>query len=259
MTVILPHLDTDVVRVCNCACRGCNHLSPMVTVKEAPHVRPDALGHDLKRLAEVAHTKAWAALGGEPTIHPDLVELLHIARDTGIADEIEVWTNGTLLKRMKPAFWDALDRLVLSAYPGKMDDEAVAWVEQMCVDTDTDFVIKDARHNSYFTSLMLKRPVDEAGARARHAQCWYRTYTRNVNNGYFYKCCTSPWLSTLMLGLPAGHDGLSLDGITEEALRDFLDTSEPLASCSICLGHNGPHRDWVEVRGREAWVEASAI
>lgn len=259
MTVMLPHLDTDVVRVCNCACRGCNHLSPMVTVKDNPHVRPEDLGYDLERLAKVAHSKAWAALGGEPTIHPDLVELLIIADASGIADEIEVWTNGTLLRRMRPDFWDAVDRLVLSAYPGKIEDDDIYWISNMCGQTDTDFALKDARSNSYFTSLMLKTPVDAVGARRRHAECWYRTYTHNVNRGYFYKCCTSPWLSTLMLGLDQGHDGLALDGITEDGLRAFLGAEEPLASCSICLGHNGPTRPWIEVRGRKAWVSESGV
>lgn len=259
MTVFLPHLETNLTLRCQLRCRGCNHFVGLGAHKSLPDITPEALAHDLERLGRVAHSKAWAAIGGEPLLHPDLVELLGVATMSEIADEIEVWTNGLLVRKQLPEFWMRIDKLVLSAYPGKMTDADVAWMRAACEETETAFELKDARTDSYFTALLYRQPKDKAGTRAQHAQCWFRTYTHVVDGGRFYKCCTSPFIAPLVLGLDVGHDGLPLDGITEESLRAFLTTDEPLAGCTVCGAHNGPRQPWLEVKGPEAWLEASRI
>jgi organic radical activating enzyme len=259
MTVFLPHLETNLTLRCQLRCKNCNHFVGLDAHKSLPDVTPDGLAHDLERLANVAHTQAWGALGGEPTLHPDLVELLHIVRASGIADSIEVWTNGLTAHHLPMAFWEALDVFQLSAYPGKITDDDVKWMATKCADTGVEFRLKDQRNAPYFTALLGRKPKSAEAAKAKYEECWFRTFTRVVDNGYFYQCCTSPFIAPLIMGLEVGHDGLSLDGITEESLLAFLSAEEPLAGCTFCLAHNGPHQPWMEVKGPEAWLEASRI
>jgi len=259
VTVFLPHLETNLTLRCQLRCRSCNHFVGLDAHKSLPDVTPESLAHDLERLGSVAHSKAWAAIGGEPLLHPDLLELLGVACASRIADEIEIWTNGLLVRKQPPGFWMRIDKLVLSAYPGKMSNADVAWIRAACEETETAFELKDARMDSYFTALLYREPKDAAGARAQHAQCWFRTYTHVVDGGRFYACCTSPFIAPLVLGMEQGHDGLDLEGITEESLRAFLTADEPLAGCTVCGAHNGPRQSWIEVKGPEAWLEASRI
>lgn len=90
---------------CNAACRFCfNRGIPLMA-----DVRPA----DFRRIASVAASQGIGhidMLGGEPTLHPDLPELIRIVRDHGLRTTIS--SNGTRVELLE-ALSDKFDRSTL--------------------------------------------------------------------------------------------------------------------------------------------------
>lgn len=247
--ITLSHLETNVTTACQNACVSCNHFIP---IQRGGYVSPEQVKRDLTAFAKVAHTPRYALIGGEPLLHKKLLEIADIARASGIADELEVWTNGIKLAAQGDEFWQAFDRVVLTVYPNHpLDMDAI---KRAADKNKTELEVKDGPR--YFTRLLDRDMAHELQAARRYQACWYRTFTHVLDNGYFYRCCTSPYIPKLLLGLPEGTDGLAVKGITEEKLRAFLSESGPMKSCYRCAGHNAEHINWREER--KNWLEESA-
>ena len=100
---------------CNLRCAGCSHMSPFIRPRLAVE---DELERDLGRLATAMFAAEIRILGGEPLLNPRIVPILKAARKSGIAGRVTLTTNGVLLHTMSKEFWDNVDLLRISLYPG---------------------------------------------------------------------------------------------------------------------------------------------
>ena len=89
--------ELNVVHHCNLSCRSCSHLSDRMNKY---FVDPDQVLNDFSILAEYCHPQHIRLCGGEPLLHPHLLDVVDAVRDSGISECIRVVTNGTLLHRM---------------------------------------------------------------------------------------------------------------------------------------------------------------
>lgn len=56
-----------------------------------------------------------------------------------------------------------------------------------------------------------------------------------------------------------GHDGIRVEGLTEEELKAYLRRKEPLDSCYTCAGRDTAKPiTWREEKDPSAWMKASA-
>jgi hypothetical protein len=255
----IPHLETDITQACNLSCVGCNHLVPLWRQHGPWQTNRIQLETDLRRLAPVVHADRWGALGGEPTLHRDLSALLQIAQDSGIADAIEVWTNGAFLKRMGPEFWRHTDILVLSIYPGQHTANSLDWIRSKCDDTGTRLEVKDEVGRPNFRTLLEPTPTDPEATAAKFKQCFFRRFSRVANFGHFFTCCCAPHMPLLLRGEKFGTDGIPItEGITEADVRAYLERSEPLGSCASCAGREtAVPLAWHQERDPLRWIAAS--
>lgn len=259
--IIIPHLETDITQACQLSCVACNHHVPVWRkTKGGPWAaEPEQVRKDLFHLASFLHADRWGALGGEPLLHSKLIDILKIARDSGIADKTEVWTNGLLLPRQSDEFWRSFDVLVLSIYPGKHTDESLDWIIQKCHDTGRELVIKDERRTPNFRTLLEPEPTGEYQTQLKFNGCFFRHFSRVANYGYFFTCCCAPHMPMLLHGAPFGTDGVKIEGLTEEGLLAYLSRSEPLSVCKSCAGRDtAVDIVWREEKDPDAWVKASA-
>jgi hypothetical protein len=160
---------------------------------------------------------------------------------------------------MKPEFWQAFDVLVVSAYPGKLTDADIAWIRAKAADEGVQFELKDERKYPNFSQLLTTKTAP-AQAAQRFDACWFKTFSRVLDRGYFYRCCTSPYIPRLLLDRPDGTDGLKVEGVTEAKVREFLTQKETPESCSVCAGRNTAEAvaiPWSEIRDAKAWLTAS--
>jgi organic radical activating enzyme len=261
--LIIPHLETNVTVACQLSCVSCNHFVAIQRGKPARLAKPEQLEADLGHLVKAGlQTQAWGALGGEPLTHPALPELLSAVRRSGITKVIEVWTNGIALRRQKDSFWSAeMDRLVVSVYPHTTTGEDLDWIAAQCAERNIKLVVKDERHVPNFEQLLEPTPTGPNITKAKYDACFFRQFSRVIDNGYLYRCCTSPFIPRLLMGLPEETDGLKVEGTTESAIRAFLGDSRPARSCERCVGLNPGERrrtQWREVKDPEQWELASS-
>jgi hypothetical protein len=82
----VPHAVLDILRGCNIRCRDCYNLQP-------DHVKPLAeIDAQLDALTRLRRLQSVSIVGGEPTLHPDLVEIVRRVRRRGLF--VELFTNG---------------------------------------------------------------------------------------------------------------------------------------------------------------------
>ena len=107
-------LEAHIVDHCNLACAECCSLSPLLPAWLA---EPESIGQDLRRAAKVLSPGIFKLVGGEPLLHPRLIDIIRCVRDANIAPVISITTNGLKLGEMPGDFWKQIDALTISRYP----------------------------------------------------------------------------------------------------------------------------------------------
>lgn len=230
---------------CNLACRGCSHLAPSLPRWFAD---VDAVRRDLTTLATAYHATALVLLGGEPLLHPRLLDLIAAVQASGVCDAIAVATNGVLLWRMPEAFWRAVDAVEVSAYPGaEMPAERMLHCSTQAQRHGTHLAVKYyARFREQVAPLgtadrrLVERIYDTCEAAHIARIHW-------VADGRFYKC---PQAYALPKGLDGDGASAAADGVPisdspdlAERLLAYLQSPEPLRACGRCLGSAGRRFD----------------
>ncbi len=137
----LPYIETHLTDHCILNCAGCGHFSPILK----PYFIEFAdFNKDLRRLKELfSSINIIRLLGGEPLLHPQIIELLIEARRFFTASNIFVVTNGILLKNQKQSFWKCLKdnkiRLSVTLYRKTFELEKV--IISRCNENDIEYEI----------------------------------------------------------------------------------------------------------------------
>lgn len=212
---------------------------------------PEMLAEDLARLKTVVSFSRIQMVGGEPTLHKKLPELMRVARASGIAREVMVITNGHILPRMPDEFWMELDTLQLSIYP-RLSPDIPAFAKAKCAEFNKVFY---STTYTQFHQQLRKEPNDGAHFRS----CHWKSDCYSVHAGAFYLCPQSIFFPKAIMGLANGVDGLPLDGITDEKFTAFLNRTEPLNACRVCCANEMKSKPWAEAKTRDEWVKESTI
>jgi hypothetical protein len=211
---------------------------------------PETLARDLERLKPFLSVQQFFALGGEPLLHPKIVEILDVARASGIAREIGVLTNGSLLDRMPEEFWTKIDILRISVYP-KLDPKLLDLARG-----------RSERHKFYLgldgiTVFWKQFQVNPGGK--TFFNCPWKGSCWTVHEGHFYLCPQSAFWTDKFLNLPQAINGLPLDeNLTEEKLLDYANRKVPFAACSICNSY-AVQVPWKESHNLEEWIKESTL
>lgn len=249
-------IEYNLTEHCNYGCSQCNHMSPYMRRKMSSL---ETFKRDLKALAEVMRVVRFRFVGGEPLLHPQLLDHVEAVRSCGIAEEIQVFTNGALLDRISEEVFAAIDTLTVSWYPdARCDraklDRAVAACER--VGTRVGVIpIKEFRA----TQLTVRNDdpglVDDLFRTCEVAHSWY---CQTFYEGRFYLCSrpifTGPFLGRLGAEAP---DFTQLDGVPlhqpnlKERLLAQLSSRRPLAACGYCLGSVGRAEAWRQLDAGE--------
>ncbi|MGC0418101.1 radical SAM protein [Embleya sp. AB8] len=251
--------EINVALHCNLRCRSCSHLSPVLPAWFAD---PARIARDLTELARVYSCSHIKILGGEPLLHPDLVEIVAAVRASGITDRVTVCTNGLLLPTVDVALWAALDEIEISVYPGAApgDEELTLFRRR----ADEHAVRLDVKLVPTFRESYSERGAQDPELTTRiYRTCEivhvWRCHT--VHEGVFYRCPQSyflhrpgfPGADTESEGLPIGSDP-----DFGARLFEHLTASRGPAACRWCLGTVGRRRPHTQL-GRARWRAAQDL
>lgn len=85
----VPHALVDITRRCSISCRSCYNT---VDGTDKPL---DDVKAEIRQLAAMRRLNSISIVGGEPTLHPDLPEIIRFIRSLGL--HAELFTNGLFL------------------------------------------------------------------------------------------------------------------------------------------------------------------
>jgi len=109
---------------CNLNCKCCTAFSPIATPS---FLDIGIFQKDIARLATLTSNKleSFIVTGGEPLLHPRLIEIFTIAHAFFPDTKLGFMTNGTLLTQMPDSFWEKCHHLKIniniSRYPINLD------------------------------------------------------------------------------------------------------------------------------------------
>ncbi len=143
---------------CNLNCAGCARFAPL-----APPTFCDLekLEKALQRMTSIRlFVRHIDLMGGEPLLHPNVIEAFRIVRQRFPGKLIRLVTNGLLLPKMPPAFFDACikyDILVsFTVYPIAFDYEQL---KELCKEKGIRWGVEhDKRLPSWRTFLLDESP-----------------------------------------------------------------------------------------------------
>lgn len=101
------HIEYSVTDACNRNCVACSHLAPLAK-------RPNFVSiEEFARVTGILHKclpdiHTFWLTGGEPTLHPEFIRLLGIAREIYPEAYIGIYSNGTTLNKHESdeLFWE---------------------------------------------------------------------------------------------------------------------------------------------------------
>lgn len=255
--IVSEALEISVTEHCNLSCRSCSHLSPVFKKK---NVEPEQVEADLSLLARHYKAAHVRLVGGEPLLHPRLLDVVAAIRRSGVTERIRVISNGSLPHRMTPKFWAALDEVHISIYPGKEPSQTTLDVlQKQATKSGKCLVIK---RFDKFRETYAERGTEDSVLIARifnSCQIAHTWRCHTVAHGYFFLCPQSVFVPMLLHGFddrthPSDGLKISTDPLFGRELLEFLERDEPLTACASCLGSVGRIFKHEEV-SRSDWRE----
>jgi len=241
-TVSIRALIFDAVSHCNLRCYGCDHFCAF-----APRgfASVESLRPDLALLSRYAHVGRFKIVGGEPLLHPRLLDLVRSVRESGLAEEVRIGTNGLLLARQPDAFWRDVDSVVVTVYPASASRLDLALFRRRAERHGTDLVVI---RRPLFREPVVDFPIEDARlVRRISTSCVMGRFCHTLKNGRLFRCtvasCIDYYLNRLGYATTfVETDGLRLEerGDMPARIRAYLRSDRPLGACQFCLGSVGP-------------------
>jgi len=123
---MIPYIETHLVDHCNLKCKGCSHFSGL-----APEQFKDLheFENEMQRLSEIADVRIIRLMGGEPLLHPQVVDFCEITRHYFPISELVLVSNGILLPSLTDEQIEQLNKnniaLCMSDYGLKLNQEQI--------------------------------------------------------------------------------------------------------------------------------------
>ena len=112
--IITKAVEINAVRHCNLSCRSCSHSAP---ISSKQIYDSEILERDLKSISKYLHCDYVRLLGGEPLLHPNLLDILKIIKKSEISEKTCLVTNGLLLSKLTDEMLQFIDKIEISLYP----------------------------------------------------------------------------------------------------------------------------------------------
>jgi hypothetical protein len=197
------------------------------------------------------HPEILTILGGEPTLNPQLPEIIDVSRTYWPDSFIRVVTNGLLLLNASLELPKALARckrhtLYISVHHGSDEyHKRLAPVRKLLSEWKTKFGINVEDYNSYtYWSRRYKTenhqisPFDDGNPRASWSACPSKDFPQ-LFDGKLWKCASLAYLHKIPTSFlsPDWHQYLTYNGLssscTDKELLDFLSLEEE-SFCGMC-------------------------
>jgi hypothetical protein len=271
--IVAPKLEYNVVEHCNYSCDQCSHFSPYLR-QGFPALA--SFERDLGALAPLYHVGRFRFVGGEPLLRKDIADFIAAVARSGIADGIEICTNGSLLATVDDAVFRGIDRLSISWYPdARCDQGKIDLARRKCADFGVRLKVEKIDR---FRSMQVDRPLEDAQLVDRIFRSCLIAHSwgcQTFHEGRFYLCSRAIFTGAYLQKPGLRDPGLREPGrVAPDFIADdgcplhepdllarlavYLNRQEPLKSCAYCLGTVGKYAAWRQLPPDERKAPARA-
>lgn len=248
-----PHpilsFEIHLAEHCNLNCKGCDNFSP---IAEPSLIDVDVLEKDLIRLSELCDgtAKRIHLLGGEPLLHPDVIDIMRIVRKYFQNAQIDVYTNGVLLDKQNEEFWETCKNehinIVVTKYPVKVDYEKS---EKKANQYGVGFEYCNGNEE---VKKLFRITMDTSGMQDEFdsfVRCHRANACITLKNGKLYTCTTIPNIEHYNKMFNEKLGVTDKDYVDIYSISDFDEMMEKLAKpvpfCRYCaIGADSKLYDW---------------
>lgn len=249
---IIDYLEFWATRHCNLNCKGCSSCSP---ISEKWYLEPEVLKKDLNRLKNLKIVvNNINILGGEPLLHPRIVDLFNIVKQIYPDCNLGLLTNGLILKKMKAEFWNSCVnnkvKLKITCFP-VLSENDIGEIEQLLIHYGIEHQLT---RKTKFNKILIENNPSNMKEIIKACGC---NSANNLYDGYVSRCPV-PMVTELLNSKfstklnTAGK--LNIYDATAEEIITFL--SVPNQSCTNCTAFpqkviweragNSPRKgDWI--------------
>lgn len=224
---LIRELEVSITSRCTLACANCGFLVPN---QPAPSVGEPVteIAESLLNLFKAGiRVKSLAVLGGEPTIDVRLLErALTRISSIGIAERLEVVTNGLTPRGLSKTALKHIDRLSISVYGlGETILERYrTWIT--LVAPHIELILR--RSDEGWDPWDAEREVPASQAQAMFDDCWYRRHCATLERSRLFVCSRIAKLSR-------DNEGLAITASTTLGeVSGYMNRTLALPSCSTC-------------------------
>jgi hypothetical protein len=254
--VVANGIEYSVSYHCNLRCSGCSHMSPYLG-KRFPSL--DSFASDLEALGKAFHARDIRLVGGEPLLNPEVAAFARVAKASGIADCVMLTTNGILLHRMGDEFWENVDFVSVTLYPGASPPEKVIEsIRERAKESGTRLRLFP---NPVFRTTVVTKPQPMdwvTGVIYRTCKNVHLYHCHMLHEGKLYKCAVPPFLPEYLAkvgssGYDPSGDAFDIHAARDIAreLKEFLFTPFRMEACRYCLGFVGKFQESHQLAGEE--------
>lgn len=234
---MLKSIEFHLVEHCNLNCQYCDHFSP---IAEKNFLDIETFEKDIKQLSKVlnGNLKQLFLLGGEPLLHPQLIDFLPICRKYFPKTQISIFTNGILLEEQPEIFWKTCSQydieINVTKYPINLNFENIKRIAFSHVVKIQFFFTKELK-TSWHAPLDLKGMQDK---NENFAHCRYANYCVFLKAGRLYTCSIAPNIGHFNKyfgkNLPlTNKDSINIyKAKNEKEILEFL--AKPIPFCKYC-------------------------
>jgi len=186
----VPYVAVGVVDHCNLKCKGCSNFS---CIAEEYIVPTEKVCSDIRRIGEIFGNRRidrFGIMGGEPLLHPDLIQIAECIRYNFPEAEVQIITNGILLLQQSNEFWEKCRKnhitIVCTKYPIKLDFERM---EMKAKEEQVDFQYYG--NTGMEIKTLFKRKIDLKGMTDpvyAFATCWEANDCNFLMEGKWFEC-----------------------------------------------------------------------
>lgn len=243
-------LEIHIVDHCNLKCKACSHFS---NIADEFFISPEEFTNSLDIAKKRFKIYSFALMGGEPLLHPQLGELVTIARKKLPNTEIGLTTNGLLIDAISDNLWAKFIennvKINISKYPVNSDNIAHL----------LDKVAEKNLLGRVYVKNYFRKYINLKGNSNRHltySQC-YMNHCLIVKGDCLFKCPFSLYVGyfnkKFNTKIPVSS-GLNLKTASNRQIKEFI--GNPIESCDYCsfLTDEKAHFKWELSEGyMEEW------
>jgi organic radical activating enzyme len=242
--VHLPRVEFDIVKGCNLKCEFCSHFSPY----RKGFIPLEELECWFKEWSNKLVPQHVQLLGGEPFLHPQLVEVITVARKYWMKSDIRITTNGLLLSKLAEEKLNALQklniRIDISAHEN--DDESLKRANEITKrlkKSNVRFKLKPS-NQTWIPYYQLDEQGNPIPYHSNPMSAYRICDPKNcipINDNRLFRCAiiasahaayNEGALLTDQWSIVSAPTSLSIDASPKEILA-FI-TNGPVPECSIC-------------------------